>query len=254
MDLTQKVAEFSKLAQCSVCSSLKSQNFVLAPCGHSACKDCLDKIMALPNNAKVCPQCKSNFQIPSNGKFTKDLKKNQLVELVVQVSSSAQQELCGGCELKAAILWCENCGFGYCDEDALAAHKLKAFQNHKIFSIEEKSAKQFPRCGEHPKEELIDYCVQCSKYICSGKADLWFTKTKIATSTSTEPTKSLLAKIGLKKNKKYLLKNGIKSSRQLLNNLNKFQKRLRMFPLQLMLIIMNLELELMKLCLKRLDY
>ncbi len=75
------VDELSKLAECPVCFGLKGDNKLLFPCGHSLCKECLESICARTTE-KLCPKCKKAFQIPSNGKFSKDSQKEHLIELL----------------------------------------------------------------------------------------------------------------------------------------------------------------------------
>ncbi len=53
----------------------------------------------------------------------------------------------------------------------------KTFQLHKRVPFIQKSVKEVSLCPEHPKEELVDHCMQCSMYICTGNFILELNKT-----------------------------------------------------------------------------
>ncbi len=152
--------------ECAICFfKYNTENrypHVLGECGHTFCKECIDKIQT-----SRCPTCQTPILI------SKTVKNYTLIDLLKpqpQESTSADSSLCAFCNINKTIHGCDDCIAAYCDPCWSTIHKIGALTTHqqtpvkKFFSV---------RCKDHPSVPVAFRCQNegcgfiCS--LCAGK-------------------------------------------------------------------------------------
>ena len=169
-----------KYLTCTVCLDSFKEPKVL-PCCHTFCKSCLERIVekAKVKEKLVCPQCRAEHKVPSNGPegFLTDFGLlHDVKKLKSPKSEMKESHICGECDSgDTAIAFCTECQSYLCSSCASIHKKLKHFRNHKVTSLECLSEKVcisanepviILHCRKHLKEPLKVFCKTCQVLVC----------------------------------------------------------------------------------------
>ena len=154
---------------CLICFERQDtpSKLLIFSCNHTFCINCLPylilnsltfskQILEFLSQSKEtqfsCPNCShDNAKIPS--------------ETFLQGLSHNSNSLCDGCDDQKAIYLCVECNKKFCDDCFVYIHKIKQYQNHSKFLIEEDSIKKF-NCVCPGKHYLSHVCGTCKMAIC----------------------------------------------------------------------------------------
>ncbi|KAM6379950.1 E3 ubiquitin/ISG15 ligase TRIM25-like isoform 2-T3 [Pluvialis apricaria] len=163
---------------CPICLCLY-KNPVSLSCGHSFCKQCIQKALGAQQQSKApysCPMCK--LQLGPILELQKNFQLCSIVEAFLATSSKGQQSK-GSAERKKEVVPCDFCldwsqpavktclicDASFCQAH-LNKHNAKAFQqDHILVEVGAGSAVEDRRCLEHGR--LLEcYCQDEGRYIC----------------------------------------------------------------------------------------
>ena len=180
--------QLTDVTECCICLKTFTDPRML-PCIHTFCFQCLqemvDKSDKKPGDTILCPMCRKEFTIPSDG--VQAIQKNVFLAGVIEVKdtlieSKVAVALCDVCKAKdagtesntsKATSRCLDCQENLC-EDCSKMHKaFKISRNHKVKKIdgeagEEEVIKTFNlvNCDIHRGKVLDYYCAECKKVVC----------------------------------------------------------------------------------------
>lgn len=163
---------------CPICMCLY-KNPVILSCGHSFCKQCIQKVLNTQQQsgaAYSCPMCK--IQLGPILELQKNYQLCSIVETFLATNSKGQQEdgseevkkatiPCDFCldESQTAVKTCLKCDVSLCQAH-LSKHNAKASQqDHILVEVGTGGMADERRCQEHGK--LLEcYCQDDGAYIC----------------------------------------------------------------------------------------
>uniref|UniRef100_A0A6G1RRC8 E3 ubiquitin/ISG15 ligase TRIM25-like n=1 Tax=Hypotaenidia okinawae TaxID=2861861 RepID=A0A6G1RRC8_9GRUI len=161
---------------CPICLCLYS-NPVSLSCGHSFCKQCIQKALNAQQQIKApysCPMCK--LQLGPILELQKNFKLCSIVEAFASTASKGQQDEvsaeekmvpCDFCLDQAlpAVKTCLTCDASLCQAH-LKKHSAKASQqDHVVVDVGSCSKAEDRKCAEHGR--LLEcYCQDERQYIC----------------------------------------------------------------------------------------
>ncbi|XP_072021545.1 uncharacterized protein [Amphiura filiformis] len=170
------------LTQCGICLLVIEEPKAL-PCLHSFCLKCLTKWAEGKKGTVMCPLCRQDFPIPSEGVkgFITNFVINTLKdrqELAAKLQSKDARFVCSCCnatDTNAEAFCADCCGF-ICQECGMIHKKVIIMQNHKTFpfvdlqsgKLDIKSVMRQEYCKKHKGQILEFYCKTCDVLVCVG--------------------------------------------------------------------------------------
>ncbi|XP_072021559.1 E3 ubiquitin-protein ligase TRIM71-like [Amphiura filiformis] len=170
------------LTQCGICLLVIEEPKAL-PCLHSFCLKCLTKWAEGRKVTVMCPLCRQDFPIPTEGVkgFITNFVINTLKdrqEMAEKLQSKDARFVCSCCkatETNAEAFCADCCGF-ICQECGMRHKKVVIMQSHKTFPFVElqsgkvdiKSVMRQEHCKKHKGQILEFYCKTCDVLVCVG--------------------------------------------------------------------------------------
>ena len=174
--------------QCKICENELKEDARILPCGHSFCFQCIFDNF---KTSQTCSRCEFSFtrsveELPLNVPFIhwKSLNNSQLNNnnnnnnninnnnepVKINNNNDINKNKCYECEIKEAIIYCEECEHVLCGDCTEKIHSLKVMRNHSqvlIGIFPSKKKKQNLQCQKHIEKKKKLYCRDCSLFICT---------------------------------------------------------------------------------------
>ncbi|CAF4610131.1 unnamed protein product, partial [Rotaria sp. Silwood2] len=152
-----------KLINCGICKKQFNDPRIL-PCSHTYCLRCIKQIASNHSEYFECPQYDGAI-VPKDSIDT--LKVNQTINDIIEfLNFSSGLISCTNCNSTTSETWCNNCTTSYCARCCQDVHRIRAFQNHQLISLREKSI-ELMSCESHQDEILKYWCLKCDTCVCS---------------------------------------------------------------------------------------
>jgi len=178
--------QLDDVTECPIFTEVYTDPRVL-PCVHTYCLKCIEKWSndKQPGDELVCPLCRKEFTVPSNG--VADLAKNFFVNNLLQMkelsSVDSKTSPCAICSVIeggesevqiVASVYCVECQMKLCWKCEQGHKVIKSTRSHRLIEIGEKVSmetisKSMPSsfCDQHEDEVLKIYCFHCKMAICT---------------------------------------------------------------------------------------
>jgi len=172
------------LTICSICLHV-FENPKSLPCLHAFCLKCLQGYFKdnCPGDEVLCPMCRKEFQIPSDG--LEGLQHHFFIQQLVDVrkvsSGDHREDPCVVCleereseesseEIATATVYCVDCKQKLC-ERCSRPHKKVTVGAHQLKALDaelepELIQQQAGACDKHRDKQVELYCHQCNENIC----------------------------------------------------------------------------------------
>ncbi|XP_061119746.1 E3 ubiquitin-protein ligase TRIM32 [Conger conger] len=114
-----------EVLECPICLETYNQEQLrpkLLQCGHTVCRQCLEKLLASTINGVRCPFCSKVSRMSSISQLADNLTVLKIVDCASS-SASAQGLLCRACRSRLPRRFCRDCGLALCDGCAGEAHQ-----------------------------------------------------------------------------------------------------------------------------------
>ncbi|XP_009698427.1 PREDICTED: E3 ubiquitin/ISG15 ligase TRIM25-like, partial [Cariama cristata] len=164
---------------CPICLGLY-RNPMLLSCGHSFCKQCIQKVLSAQQQSKApysCPMCK--LQLGPILELQKNFQLCSIVEAFLATTSKGQQAEGSAAEKKEvvpcdfcldwsqpAVKTCLTCDASLCQAH-LHKHQAKASQqDHILVEVDAGSVAEEVRCPEHGRLPEC-YCQDEGQFVCA---------------------------------------------------------------------------------------
>lgn len=147
------------------------------PCLHTFCQSCMKKI--LKGNLMVCPFCKVEYALPSDGIFVfpKDSTRRNLIEFL-KVRKRSSDILCKDCpDDNVAADFCKECYIFMCLDCTRAHRRSLASRTHPTVDIKQLQTsgpevfRRKLKCTKpgHEGQPLVFYCTkkECDQLVCT---------------------------------------------------------------------------------------
>lgn len=144
-------------------------------CLHTLCEQCITELNENkdPYDSVCCPLCNKTTTIETEDNITTNLPINFRM-----YNSFPRSKLCDNCEIKMALIVCQDCAPNcsqLCAGCSVTHKKFKAFRDHRLVDMplqspgdesDDKGDIRIPPCSKHPMKALSDYCVTCRRTVC----------------------------------------------------------------------------------------
>lgn len=123
-----------EVLECPICLETYNQDQLrpkLLQCGHTVCRQCLEKLLASTINGVRCPFCSKVSRMSSISQLADNLTVLKIVDCASS-SASAQGLMCRACRSRLPRHYCPDCGLALCDACKGEAHQQLG---HGVLSI-----------------------------------------------------------------------------------------------------------------------
>ncbi|KAJ8346818.1 hypothetical protein SKAU_G00282190 [Synaphobranchus kaupii] len=123
-----------EVLECPICLETYNQDQLrpkLLQCGHTVCRQCLEKLLASTINGVRCPFCSKVSRMSSISQLADNLTVLKIVDCASS-SASASGLMCRSCKNRLPRQYCPDCGLVLCDACKDEGHQQ---QGHGVLSI-----------------------------------------------------------------------------------------------------------------------
>ncbi|MBN3302638.1 TRI32 ligase, partial [Amia calva] len=122
-----------EVLECPICLETFNQEQLrpkLLQCGHTVCRQCLEKLLASTINGVRCPFCSKVSRMSSISQLADNLTVLKIIDCVS--SSTAVGLMCKGCLNRLPRQYCQSCGLVLCDACKGQEHQ---HQGHSVLPL-----------------------------------------------------------------------------------------------------------------------
>ncbi|XP_066568706.1 E3 ubiquitin-protein ligase TRIM32 [Amia ocellicauda] len=122
-----------EVLECPICLETFNQEQLrpkLLQCGHTVCRQCLEKLLASTINGVRCPFCSKVSRMSSISQLADNLTVLKIIDCVS--SSTAVGLMCKGCLNRLPRQYCQSCGMVLCDACKGQEHQ---HQGHSVLPL-----------------------------------------------------------------------------------------------------------------------
>ncbi|KAK1787273.1 hypothetical protein P4O66_002786 [Electrophorus voltai] len=124
-----------EVLECPICLETYNQEQLrpkLLQCGHSVCRQCLEKLLASTINGVRCPFCSKVSRMSSISQLADNLTVLKLIDCASACGSTAAGLMCKSCKIRLPRQYCQDCGAVLCDACRAEGHR---HQGHAVQTI-----------------------------------------------------------------------------------------------------------------------
>ncbi|XP_032904778.1 E3 ubiquitin-protein ligase TRIM32 [Amblyraja radiata] len=116
-----------ELLECPICMETYDQAAIrpkLLQCGHTACRQCLEKLIADSINGVRCPFCSRVTRMSSLSQLADNLTVLKIIDSA-SLSEAVGAVMCRGCRRRQPRSFCERCGVAVCEACGDDQHRAR---------------------------------------------------------------------------------------------------------------------------------
>ncbi|XP_076867573.1 E3 ubiquitin-protein ligase TRIM32 [Brachyhypopomus gauderio] len=124
-----------EVLECPICLETYNQEQLrpkLLQCGHSVCRQCLEKLLASTINGVRCPFCSKVSRMSSISQLADNLTVLKIIDCVSACGSSGSGLMCRSCKSRLPRQYCCDCSCVLCDACRVEGH---GHQGHTVQTI-----------------------------------------------------------------------------------------------------------------------
>lgn len=124
-----------EVLECPICLETYNQEQLrpkLLQCGHTVCRQCLEKLLASTINGVRCPFCSKVSRMSSISQLADNLTVLKIIDCAATCSGPSAALMCKACRNRLPRQYCRDCGLVLCDACKTEAHQQ---QGHAVQSI-----------------------------------------------------------------------------------------------------------------------